>query len=40
MESMSTGKTCPSHAIIVTAGKDIIKAKTQEESVLNLTGET
>lgn len=37
-ESMITRKTVPSDAIIGTADKDIIKGKTQRESVMNTTG--
>lgn len=35
---MITGKTVPSDTIIGIGGKDIIKAKTQRESVVNVTG--
>lgn len=37
---MITVKTFPCDAIIRTAGKDIIKGKTQEESIVNMTGAT
>lgn len=39
-ESIITGKTVPSDATIKTAGKKITKARTEEESVVNLTGRT
>lgn len=36
---MNTGRTVPFDVIVGTADKEIIKAETEEESLVNMTGE-